>query len=71
MKREHRTAPTVPCPRCREPAELSPDNPYRPFCSKRCRLIDLGAWANDEYAIPGDPLDADGIGEEDPTPPGQ
>ena len=32
------------------------DNPNRPFCSKRCKLIDLGAWASDEYLIAGDEL---------------
>ena len=62
-------AMTVPCPRCREPAEFSPRNKYRPFCSKRCKLIDLGAWANDEYAIPGDPLDGDEMSEDGTTIP--
>ncbi|GAB3049605.1 DNA gyrase inhibitor YacG [Acinetobacter apis] len=28
------------------------DNPFRPFCSDRCKLIDLGAWANEEYRLP-------------------
>jgi len=28
------------------------DNAFRPFCSERCKLIDLGAWANDEYRLP-------------------
>ena len=35
----------------------STDNPYRPFCSERCKLIDLGAWADGSYNIPGDPSD--------------
>jgi uncharacterized protein len=42
----------VPCPLCKKPSLFSPENEYRPFCSKRCRLTDLGAWANEEYAIP-------------------
>jgi endogenous inhibitor of DNA gyrase (YacG/DUF329 family) len=29
-------------------------NPYRPFCSERCKLIDLGAWADESHRIPGD-----------------
>ncbi len=42
---------TLPCPRCGEPTQWE-DNPFRPFCSERCKLIDLGAWANDEYRLP-------------------
>lgn len=42
---------TIPCPQCRTESEWS-DNPYRPFCSERCRLIDLGSWADDSYRIP-------------------
>jgi endogenous inhibitor of DNA gyrase (YacG/DUF329 family) len=40
------------CPQCGQPAELSPQNGYRPFCSERCKLLDLGAWASGRYAIP-------------------
>jgi len=43
---------TYPCPQCKKPVEWRPDNPFRPFCSDRCRLIDLGAWANEEYQVP-------------------
>jgi endogenous inhibitor of DNA gyrase (YacG/DUF329 family) len=42
----------VPCPRCGELCEFLPSNPWRPFCSERCRLIDLGKWASDEYRVP-------------------
>lgn len=42
---------TFPCPRCGEATQWE-DNPFRPFCSARCKLIDLGAWANDEYRLP-------------------
>ncbi|HHW51717.1 MULTISPECIES: DNA gyrase inhibitor YacG [Acinetobacter] len=42
---------TFPCPRCGEATQWE-DNPFRPFCSERCKLIDLGAWANDEYRLP-------------------
>lgn len=40
-----------PCPRCTLPTTWT-DNAFRPFCSERCKLIDLGAWASDEYSLP-------------------
>ena len=46
----------VPCPRCGQPARWAADNPARPFCSERCKLIDLGAWATESHRIPGDPV---------------
>ena len=42
----------VKCPVCRKPIDWEA-NKWRPFCSERCKLIDLGAWASDEYFIPG------------------
>ena len=42
----------VPCPRCGAQAPYSPENAWRPFCSERCKLIDLGAWANEQYRVP-------------------
>jgi uncharacterized protein len=45
-------ARTVNCPRCGKSVGWSFSNPYRPFCSERCRLIDLGAWASENYRIP-------------------
>lgn len=38
------------CPRCRRVVSYK-DNPYRPFCSKRCKMVDLGAWLREEYRI--------------------
>ncbi|AOA57219.1 DNA gyrase inhibitor YacG [Acinetobacter larvae] len=44
--------PTViQCPHCAEKTTWQ-DNPYRPFCSERCKLIDFGAWANAAYKLP-------------------
>jgi len=43
---------TVPCPRCGVPTPYSPDNRWRPFCSERCRSIDLGNWASEAYRVP-------------------
>lgn len=42
-----------PCPRCQKPTQYQ-DNPNRPFCSERCKLIDLGAWADESYKISAD-----------------
>ena len=41
----------VPCPTCKKSTTWSADNPYRPFCCERCKLIDLGAWANEDYKL--------------------
>ncbi len=45
-------ATTVKCPTCRRPVEWSESSVHRPFCSDRCRLIDLGAWLTEERKIP-------------------
>ncbi len=42
----------VACPQCGKEVEWSEQNPYRPFCSERCKLIDLGQWANERYRVP-------------------
>jgi endogenous inhibitor of DNA gyrase (YacG/DUF329 family) len=49
----------VSCPRCAKPVPWGPESPFRPFCSERCKLIDLGAWASEEYrvAVEGDDED--------------
>jgi uncharacterized protein len=52
---------TVPCPQCGEPAPWSPDNPWRPFCSERCKMIDLGAWASERYRLAPDNQEADAL----------
>jgi len=41
----------VPCPGCGTPTPWSQANPWRPFCSERCRLIDFGQWATGAYRI--------------------
>ena len=45
------TATMVRCPQCGKSVEYRTDNPSRPFCTPRCKLIDLGAWAEERYAI--------------------
>ena len=39
------------CPNCGKPVELNRDNPHRPFCSERCKLIDFGNWADENYRV--------------------
>jgi endogenous inhibitor of DNA gyrase (YacG/DUF329 family) len=41
------------CPICKKKTTWD-DNPFRPFCSERCRLIDLGKWASEDYRIAGE-----------------
>ena len=52
---------TIECRRCGKPLKYQKiaDLPYFPFCSKRCKLIDLGAWLDEEHRIPGDRADGD------------
>ncbi len=44
----------VKCPTCGKMSEWSENNPWRPFCSERCKLIDLGEWATEGHRIPGE-----------------
>jgi len=45
--------PLVKCPTCERRTEYS-GNEFRPFCSERCKLIDFGAWADEEFALPAE-----------------
>lgn len=49
----------IRCPNCGKPNTWNPQNPNRPFCSDRCKLIDLGAWADEKHQIPGSETDVD------------
>ncbi|MEJ1296704.1 MAG: DNA gyrase inhibitor YacG [Candidatus Sedimenticola sp. (ex Thyasira tokunagai)] len=42
----------VTCPSCRKLFEWNSESPSRPFCSERCRLIDLGDWLDEKHSIP-------------------
>lgn len=53
---------TVACPSCKNAAEFSPNNPFRPFCSERCKLIDLGLWADEQFTI-ASPIDSDTLSD--------
>lgn len=62
MKQETSTRPvrTVACPTCGKPVPWQPESTYRPFCSERCKLMDLGAWASESYRVPGSDAAPDG-----------
>lgn len=59
----------VPCPICGKPAPRRPGNPHFPFCSRRCRLVDLGKWLGEEYRVPGRPEETDGEPQPDDREP--
>ena len=46
----------IKCPECKVETKWSKDNEFRPFCSKRCYMIDLGSWASGKHKIAGKPL---------------
>lgn len=48
-------ARTVACPTCGGASLFAPSNTYRPFCSERCKNVDLGAWATEGYRVPAAP----------------
>ncbi len=54
----------VRCPACRGDSVYARTNPYRPFCSERCKQFDLGAWASEDFRVPADtPLDEQPSGD--------
>jgi endogenous inhibitor of DNA gyrase (YacG/DUF329 family) len=44
----------VNCPNCGGDSVYAPSNPYRPFCSERCKKMDLGAWASESFRVPAE-----------------
>jgi len=59
----------VACPQCGTKVAWAPTSRWRPFCSERCKLIDLGAWASEKYRVAVEPPDADSAPEGDAAPP--
>ena len=53
------------CPQCRQPTVLAPENRFRPFCSERCKMLDLGEWFAEKHSIPVAESDS-GLDEELP-----
>lgn len=62
---------TVRCPGCGGPSLYAPDNPWRPFCSERCKNHDFGAWASESYRVAAKPEvdEDDGDPPDGPSPP--
>lgn len=52
----------VSCPGCTKAVPWVPASRYRPFCSERCKLMDLGAWATERYRVSGDDASPDDLG---------
>ncbi len=52
MNADRKAIRVVKCPTCSKPVEWRPESAFRPFCSARCRQIDIGAWATESYRIP-------------------
>ncbi len=57
---------TAACPQCRQPSSLEKSNRFRPFCSQRCKLLDLGEWFAEKHTIPV--VEADSGDDELPPP---
>lgn len=55
--------PVQRCPRCGRETAYDRHSAFRPFCSERCRLLDLGAWAGEEHVIRGQPVNEDADAE--------
>jgi endogenous inhibitor of DNA gyrase (YacG/DUF329 family) len=53
------------CPTCKKPSTLDKENISRPFCSERCKLIDLGGWADEQHRVPGEPTNPAELPDED------
>lgn len=50
---------TVTCPTCSGDSIYSTANPFRPFCCERCKQVDLGAWASEDFRMPSEAPPAD------------
>ena len=59
-------ATRVDCPACGRKTEFSSANRWRPFCSERCKTVDLGAWASESYRITGEARDEDSLSSDHP-----
>ena len=54
----------IDCPTCKKKVQWTADFPHRPFCSERCKLIDLGGWASEENTIAGNSIYDDALSDE-------
>ena len=62
-----KTPPIVACPHCGKEHQWDTNNRFRPFCCERCKMIDLGKWANEDYRV-AQPADEQGFTEETSIP---
>jgi endogenous inhibitor of DNA gyrase (YacG/DUF329 family) len=56
MNKQCEVGPRVFCPTCGKKMLWDTRNKYRPFCSERCKLVDLGQWATERYSVAGEPV---------------
>lgn len=63
LKKEQKERTKLKCPTCRQTTAWQ-DNPHRPFCSNRCRMLDLGCWADEEYRVPSEDQTGVDVSEE-------
>jgi len=54
----------IKCPTCNTLLEWDKNNPWRPFCSERCKLIDLGEWASESHRIAGESVNLEELDSE-------
>jgi uncharacterized protein len=55
------------CPNCNRPVEWQ-DNPFRPFCSERCKLVDFGKWIDEDYRVAGKQVSPEPVEESESDP---
>lgn len=55
------------CPTCNRQVEWQ-DNPFRPFCCERCKLVDLSKWVSEEYRVPGRPVTGEPVEDDEDEP---
>jgi uncharacterized protein len=58
-KKPSQKLPIVKCPACGGESLFAPSNEWRPFCSQRCKQVDFGAWASEEFRVAGKLEDLD------------
>jgi endogenous inhibitor of DNA gyrase (YacG/DUF329 family) len=54
----------ITCPTCGKKNTWVPENTFKPFCSDRCKLIDLGDWADEKHRVAGETIDPHNTNEE-------
>jgi len=55
----------IVCPTCGKKGTWTPENTFRPFCSDRCKLIDIGDWADEKHRVPGESVNPDNLPDDE------